>query len=223
MTILEAMEARHSVRAYTDRPIEPEILEKLNAELAACNEAGGLQMRLVAEEPKAFSSFLAKYGKFSGVRNYVAVAGKPADDLYERAGYFGERFVLFAQSLGLNSCWVALTFKKSAAKRYAKIQKGEKLVCAIALGCGATQGVPHKSKPAEEVASAENPPEWFARGVRAALLAPTAVNQQKFRFTLEGGGKVHAESLGGFYGDIDLGIVKYHFELGAGKENFQWA
>lgn len=97
MTILEAMEARHSVRAYTDRPIEPEILEKLNAELAACNEAGGLQMRLVAEEPKAFSSFLAKYGKFSGVRNYVAVAGKPADDLYERAGYFGESICAVAR------------------------------------------------------------------------------------------------------------------------------
>ena len=24
------------------------------------------------------------------------------------------------------------------------------------------------------------------------------------------------------YGKMDLGIVKYHFELGAGKENFTW-
>ena len=25
------------------------------------------------------------------------------------------------------------------------------------------------------------------------------------------------------YTQIDLGIVKYHFEVGAGKENFEWA
>jgi hypothetical protein len=25
------------------------------------------------------------------------------------------------------------------------------------------------------------------------------------------------------YSKMDLGIVKYHFELGAGKENFEWA
>ena len=58
---MEAMRARHSVRAYTDRAIEPEIREKLEAELAACNSAGGLNMRLVFDEPKAFSSFMDKY------------------------------------------------------------------------------------------------------------------------------------------------------------------
>ena len=222
MTIQEAMRARHSVRAYEDRAIEPELREKLQAELAACNEAGGLNMRLVFDEPKAFSTFMARYGKFSGVRNYVVVAGKKADDLNGRAGYWGEKFVLAAQSLGLNSCWVALTFGKGSAKKFAGLGKGEKLACAIALGYGKTQGVPHKSRPLAEVIAAKNPPEWFLRGAEAALLAPTAVNQQKFRFTLAGERTVRAERTGGFYSDIDLGIVKYHFEQGAGKENFDW-
>ena len=35
--------------------------------------------------------------------------------------------------------------------------------------------------------------------------------------------KVFAKSLGGFYSKVDLGIVKYHFEVGAGTENFRWA
>lgn len=222
MTVTEAMQARHSVRAYQDRAIEPGVREKLAAELSACNAAGGLDMRLAFDEPKAFSSFLARYGKFSGVCNYVAVLGKKADDLNERAGYWGERFVLFAQSLGLNTCWAALTFGKGAAKKAAAPGKGEKFVCAIALGYGQTQGVPHKSRPLSEVAVAENAPEWFLRGAEAALLAPTAVNQQKFRFTLVGERAVRAERTGGFYSDIDLGIVKYHFEQGAGKENFDW-
>ena len=215
------MQARHSVRAYEDRAIEPELREKLQAELAACNEAGGLNMRLVFDEPKAFSAFMARYGKFSGVRNYVVVAGKKADDLNGRAGYWGEKFVLAAQSLGLTSCGVALTFGKGSAKKFAGLGKGEKLACAIALGYGKTQGVPHKSKPLEKVISApENAPGWFVRGAEAALLAPTAMNGQKFLFTLLPEGRVRAQS-SGFYAALDRGILKYHFELGAGKENFR--
>ncbi|MFR4700307.1 MAG: nitroreductase, partial [Christensenellaceae bacterium] len=34
-------------------------------------------------------------------------------------------------------------------------------------------------------------------------------------------GKVSARATGGFYSKRDLGIVKYHFEIGAG--NFSWA
>ena len=51
--------------------------------------------------------------------------------------------------------------------------------------------------------------------------APTAMNQQKFLISYEDK-KVNAKSLGGFYSKVDLGIVKYHFEVSAGKENFDW-
>ena len=65
-------------------------------------------------------------------------------------------------------------------------------------------------------------PDWFRKGMEAAQLAPTAVNQQKFLFTLSDGNTVTAKAIGGFYDKVDLGIVKYHFEIGAGKENFSW-
>ena len=49
------------------------------------------------------------------------------------------------------------------------------------------------------------------------MLAPTAMNQQKFLFELNGD-KVSAKVSGfGFYTKIDLGIVKYHFEAATGK------
>ena len=60
-------------------------------------------------------------------------------------------------------------------------------------------------------------PGWFKDGMEAAMLAPTAMNQQKFLFTLDGE-KVTAEKTGGMYSLVDLGIVKYHFEVGSGKE-----
>ena len=222
MDLLQAMRARHSVRAYEDKPVPPAVRAALEEEIAACNARFGLKMRLVTEEPNAFGSFLVHYGKFKGVRNYLALVGDDAADVNERAGYCGERVVLLAQALGLNSCWVALTFSKRAVRRALGLNKGEKLVCVIALGYGKTQGVPRRSKPAEKVMRAENPPAWFLAGVEAALLAPTAVNQQKFLFKLVGERGVRAECTGGFYGKVDLGIVRCHFELGAGAENFDW-
>ena len=149
MTILEAMQARHSVRSYRDTPLKTEDIKTLQNEIDACNKEGGLHIQLVTDESKAFDSFMAHYGKFSGVRNYIALIGKKGAGLEEKLGYYGERLVLLAQTLGLNTCWVALTFGKGAARSRCTIAPGEKLVCVVALGYGATQGVAHKSKPME--------------------------------------------------------------------------
>lgn len=221
MEIMEAMAKRHSVRQYTDEPIDKKTLYALKDEIAACNEEGALSIQLVTNEPKAFSSFMAHYGKFSGVTDYIALIGKKSRDLDERCGYYGQRIVLKAQQLGLNTCWVALTYKKVPDAFI--VNDGEKLVVVIALGYGKTQGEDRKSKMLQEVSNIDgSSPRWFRSGVAAALLAPTAMNQQKFYLTLSED-KVTAKAKAGFYTKLDLGIVKYHFELGAGKDNFKWA
>lgn len=223
MTILEAIKERHSVRSYLDKKIPEDIIAKLQEEISACNRESGLSIQMITEEPKAFGGFMAHYGKFSGVQNYIALIGPKASDLDEKAGYYGERIALLAQVLGLNTCWVALTFSKNITKNKCKIGKGEKLACVLTLGYGETQGVPHKSKPMSEVcALSEEMPKWVRNGMEAALHAPTAVNQQQFLFTIAGN-EVSAKATGGFYSKIDLGIVKYHFEIGAGVDNFKWA
>lgn len=221
MDLKEAMQARHSVRQYKDQPLSVEVIAALQEEIAACNRESGLHIQLVTNEPRAFDGFMAHYGKFSGVTSYLALIGKKGPDLDEKCGYFGQRLVLKAQQLGLNTCWVAMSYTK--IKTAFTVDKGEKLCVVIALGYGATQGVPHKSRPFSEVAKADGQmPDWFKNGVEAALLAPTAMNQQKFLFTLSGN-KVSAKAGRGFYTKLDLGIVKYHFELGAGKDRFAWA
>ncbi len=232
----EAIRQRHSVRQYTDEPISEADRAALRAEIERCNAEGDLHMALVCDEPEAFAGGLAHYGSFRGVTDYLVIAGEPAADLNERAGYYGEKIVLLAQKLGLNSCWVALTFKKRLVRKM--VAKGDKLVIVVALGHGATQGVPRRSKAADAVSSCSGAaPEWFARGVEFALLAPTAVNQQKFRFELfdseadagedagAGSGKPRVKATTGFgsYADVDLGIAKLHFELGAGAETFEWS
>lgn len=215
MTMMEAMESRHSVRAYTDEPLSQEAVSQLNDMIKKINTAAGLHLQLVTEEPKAFSSALARYGKFSGVKNYIALIGPKGNDLAEKCGYYGEMLVLKAQQLGLNTCWVALTFRKIPEAFV--IEKGEKLVMVIAIGYGKTQGSGHKGKKVSELFQAKGPvPQWFTDGVYAASLAPTAMNQQKFVFTYDNG-EVSAEALRGVHAKTDLGIVKYHFEAGSSK------
>ena len=227
MDMLEAMIARRSVRTYTDRPIEGEVLESLNAEIDACNAEGGLHIQLVLDEPEAFGTGIFKYGQFKGVRNYLCFVGPDDDALDEKVGYYGERVILHAQQLGLSSCWVALTFNKRRA-RY-ELAPGEKLALVASIGYGTAPSKPRKSKSIADVSSAPaDVPAWFEQGVAAALLAPTAINQQEFRFEYmapEGNGnpRVRATTKRGTQTRVDLGIAKCHFELAAGKENFDWA
>lgn len=219
--IMEVMKNRHSVRSYEDKAIDDEVKKELLAFIEQCNRESGLHMQLVTDEPKAFGGMMAHYGKFFGVKNYVALVGKKREDLEGLCGYYGEKVVLKAQEMGLNTCWVALTYSK--VKQAFTIEKGEKLCCVIAVGYGTTQGVSHKVKAIGALSSVEGEmPQWFRRGMKAAQLAPTAMNQQKFMLTLKAGNRVAAKAGTGFYTKLDLGIVKCHFELGAGKDGWEW-
>ena len=223
MTELEAIKARHSVRKYTDRPIEADKTAAILEAIESINSESGLNIQLVQEEPSAFASGIWKYGQFSGVKNYFVMAGPKGREAEEKTGYYGEKLVLLSQTLGLNTCWVGLTYKKIPGAF--SLRDGDVVHCVIALGYGTTAGSQHPQKAAENFYKADGDlPGWFRDGVEAALLAPTAVNQQKFRFILHDGNKVETKTLFSVVGytAIDLGIVKYHFELAAGKENFTW-
>ncbi len=227
MTLLEAIEQRRSVRRYIDRPLEADAVAQLEAKIREVNEQGNLHIQLVTNEPKAFKGKMA-YGVFSGVSNYFVMVGPKGNSLAERIGYYGEQLVLLAQTLGLNTCWVGLTYNK--VSEAFTVGEGEKLCCVIALGYGNEGGRDLRRKSVEQLSNADTTsPEWFRKGVEAARLAPTAVNQQRFYFEylgLDGEGRHVVKGSKRFsllsYTETDLGIVKYHFEIGAGADNFVW-
>lgn len=224
MEIYEAMKERHAVRQYANVRLAADMVSALESEIESCNRESGLHIQLVTEETSAFGGIMPSFGGFRNVRNYIALVGSIGIELNVLSGYYGERIALKAQTLGLNTCWVAGSFSKSKCR--CKIDKGEKLVCVIAVGYGAESGKPHKNKPFETffdtVDDDEKLPDWFIKGIEAAMLAPTAMNQQRFLFTYLGDSRVEPSSMGGFYSFVDLGIAEYHFEIGAGKENFAW-
>lgn len=220
MDVFEIMRARHSVRSFNDDKIEGDTLAALNELIKECNAEGDLNFQLFLDEPRAFSSFLAHLGKFNNTRNYIALVGKKSDSLREKVGRYGEKIVLKATELGLGTCWVGGTYSKK--KCAAVVGKDEKLVCVIAIGYFYVDGTPNKLKPLTDFYTADGDvPEWFLNGVEAARLAPSALNQQKYHFTLSGD-KVIASAGKGTYTDLDLSIAKYHFELGANVDEKIW-
>ncbi|MBP8969522.1 MAG: nitroreductase [Lachnospiraceae bacterium] len=217
MTLQEAMKARHMVRKYTDKAIPADIVAKLNDRVKQNNEQYGLSIKLMINDgsavPGVIKLILAK-----GVNNFFIMAGPRGAD--ERLGYCGADLMLYAQTLGLNTWWVGGTYNRKGA---AEKSEGAIPVGVIAVGYGQTQGVPHKTKTADAVSSYEGDvPEWFRNGVTAALLAPTALAKQSF-FIKGSDNKAELTCDNGIFTDVDKGLVKYHFELGAGKENFEWA
>ena len=215
MTILEAINARHSVRAYRNEPIEEDKRRQLDRFAEACNRESGLHIFLRYDDPEGFESRLAHYGHFRNVRNYIVLAGEKSPEFDFRCGYYGEKVVLFAQQLGLNTCWAALTFNKRKVREL--IPDGETLCMVIALGYGETQGNPRKSKTFAEVTENGTDEAWFTQGVEAALKAPTAVNQQKFLFGIRNGEPIARAKGFGSLTRVDLGIAVYHFEAASGK------
>ncbi len=218
MDIKEAIIARHSVRRYRTDPIPAEVRDQLTALIAACNEESGLHLQLIVDDPDCFKILLGHYGMFKNANNYIAVVG-PADlpDLDEKGGYYGQKIVLTAQTLGLNTCWIGGTYSRGKCK--AAVGEDERLVCIIAVGIGENAGVRHKDKPLGKICDVPvaEMPTWFKNGVKAAMMAPTAMNQQKFFISLKDGEAVITPGRGAMT-RLDLGIVKFNFEAASGHK-----
>ena len=209
MEILEIMEKRHSVRQFTNKLIEDDkrlIIDHMVKEL---NDESALNIQVFYDEPNCFNSFLAHYGKFKNANNYISLVGRNTKELEEQVGYFGEKLVLSLTEIGIQSCWVKLTHGKTKAT----LKKGEKEVIIIAFGYGETIGRPHKSKSMADLCNYSlELPDWFINGMKGAMLAPTAMNQQKFFITYKDDEAILKMKKGPCI-NIDKGIIKLHFEL----------
>lgn len=210
MNNLEAIRARHSVREYEDRPIAQDVLEQLQDIVLSCAREGGLNIQLLQDNPQTFD-LVARFGVIRGCSTCIAfVAHKKTQD--EAIGYWGQRIVLEAQKLGLNTCWAAMFSRKRCR---AACPAGMSVRVVIAVGYGKTDGKPRKSKTPNDVVVIEHGakvPAWFDTAVEAALLAPTGVNRQDFSIVLSADGTVSFQAPGNGLTNVDLGIVRRNFE-----------
>ncbi len=220
MTILDAIQTRHTVRSYNGAPLDEAILQELRKRIELINEEGHLHFQLVNGQKNAFDAFTIRYGKWTGVTNYIALIGEEADDLEERCGYYGEQLVLWAQTVGLKTGWVETGY--DVKPDVLELGENERLVLSIAIGESEQTGRDHKVKSIEELSEVGGEtPDWFRNGMECAVLAPTAGNQQLFTIHYNGT-NLSLTTEPGFLEQVDVGVVKYHFELGSGVEHSAW-
>lgn len=225
MITVETIRGRHSVREYDGKPLSRAELDALGAVVEECARESGLDIQLVGDNPEVFN-VIARFGLIRGCRTHVAFvvddakAGDVAAD--EAIGYWGQKIVLAAQDMGLNSCWCALCSRK---KSRAVVAPGKKIRLIIAVGHGKTQGFSRKTKSVEALSSVEcaKAPAWFAAAMEAAQLAPTAMNNQNFKITLLSDGKtVRIDAPQSGLNVIDEGIVRCNFEIAANEAGADW-
>lgn len=225
MITVETIRERHSVREYDGKPLARVEFDALGAVVRECARESSLDIQLVGDNPEVFN-VIARFGLIRGCRTHVAFvvddakAGDVAAD--EALGYWGQRIVLAAQDMGLNTCWCALCSRK---KSRAVVAPGKKIRLVIAVGHGKTQGFSRKTKSVEALSSVEcaKAPAWFAAAMEAAQLAPTAMNNQNFKITLLSDGKtVRIDAPQSGFNVIDEGIVRCNFEIAANEAGADW-
>lgn len=220
MNIFDAVKERHTIRNYDGRAIEGENLKRLEELISEVNLEGGLHFQLVNGQENALDAFTIRYGKWTNVTNYIALIGKESDDLEERCGYYGEKIVLWAQMAGLKTGWVETGY--DVKPETLEIADDERLVLSICIGYSEQMGNSHRVKAIEELSTVTGEaPDWFNRGMEYAVLAPTAGNQQLFNIAWDGNA-LSISTKPGFLEKVDLGIIKYHFELGSGIDHSKW-
>lgn len=150
MSAIDTIRARHSVREYLDKPLSGVQLAGLRRAVVEAEQKSGLDIQLVTDNPEVFQ-VVARFGLVRGATASVVFCaeGKDAD---EAIGYWGQRIVLTAQELGLNTCWCAICSRK---KSKAVLRGDKKVRIVIAVGLGKTQGKDRKTKPLSELCAVE--------------------------------------------------------------------
>lgn len=208
-SIIEIIGERHANRTYQKKPISDNHRDMLDAFCASAVRGPfgtGARFRLIAatDEDSASLKDLGTYGVIKNAAGFIAGAIDRSDYYLEDYGYLLEGIVLYATGLGLGTCWLGGTFRKSGFSRGISLGEGEALPAVIAVGYAAEKpglldsvmrfgaGSKHR-KPWEEL--------FFNGGFSAALTgesagdyrvplemvrrAPSASNKQPWRIVKE--------------------------------------
>ncbi len=238
-TPLDLLQSRHSVRAYTDEPVPVALINKLKAVVTMINtHQHGLKFRIVTDDPDPMKAFSRSYGSFTNPRNYmVAVVDTAVENVYERAGYFAEQFVIKAVEYGLGTCFVGGTFNADKVK--APLRAGEKVVFIVLFGiplgkekflAKLTVKFAHRKtmnpidffEPSGEAAQAMTILPDLKLGLEGVACAPSSLNKRPVRIFLKGEGenavpcaRVKEETQTNL---IDLGIAKFNYNYATSTE-----
>jgi hypothetical protein len=197
----EAIWIRRSRRQFDSHAIDPSVLENLQAVCKTFRPFTEVRAVLVPHSAdEVFKGIVSHYGKIKGAPAFIAFIGNMNDrHVHEKLGYMGEGIVLEATALNLGTCWVGLSFNPEVASYHARIKKDEKILALTPVGYTREKwslgekimtgfGRAHKRKSVEELIIGKKGtpwPQWVKKALETAVVAPSAINRQPWRFSIE--------------------------------------
>ena len=208
--IEEIIRKRYSCRSYKDISLSEkdrnDIKEFISQEFTGPFGSSS-RFTIFASEP-ADSTALKGLGTYGFIKNPAAfIAGivKESTMNMEDFGYSLERIILHSSEMGLGSCWLGGSFKRSSFADKAKIAEDEIIPAVAAIGYPADKKTitdriirasagSAKRKDAEELFFSSgkkklniNYKEGYGRVLEMVRLAPSASNKQPWRVVKEDG------------------------------------
>lgn len=248
--VKETVEKRKSIRTYLSEPLSEADREKIIAFTETLSREESffdckIRIRLFDVDKEISNKDLGTYGVIKNARTYLGVAAEKSPTAMEAVGYSFEKLVLYAQSLGLGTCWLGGTFNRGEFARAMQIKENEFFPIASPLGYPAPKS--HTVNKVMRMAiKADKRKEWdklffdgdfskpltkeaageWAYPLEMVRLAPSAANKQPWRI-------VRRKNVWHFYekkemssseNDIqrlDVGIALCHFELAAKEKGLR--
>lgn len=220
MNLAEMIQHRRSVRAYRAEAIAPAILDDLRAfmeGLVPLIPGVKVEGRII---PTSHGAFMQKWK----TPHFIVIFAEPTDDGLLNAGFMYQQLDLYAQSIGLGTCWVGLGSLNDSEP----IPGGTKVAVMMAIGipdevAQRSEAADFKRKPMSELADLPD------QRLEVLRLAPSATNSQPWYVTHEGETlRIWREELGlikkrtlGRMNKIDMGIGLCHLYV-ANPETFRF-
>ncbi len=234
---------RKSTRTFSGKKLSDEQIWQIKSFLGSVDNRKGIFdfVRFELIENKNDTVF-GVYGDITGAPYYVAAVAKKTKNALLDAGYAFERLILFAESMGLGTCWLAATsFDRNEAELRVELQEGEIIAAISPIGEKADK--PTDAELLERLklksdsrlefdtlfVDAQTGGKIADKTTREILqmvrIAPSALNNQPWRVVMDDG-------VANFYvirkfflhlkydfQMLDLGAAVYHYCVAANKYN----
>ena len=235
MNIMELIRRRRSVRTFDGNPLRPEDAEKILRFAQSIETPYGIPVswKLLSAAEHGLSSPV-----IVGTDTYIAGKLRREPHAEEAFGFAFEKLVLYAESLGLGTTWIAGTMNRPAFEKAMQLQADEVMPCVSPIGCPAKKMSLRETMMRKGVRAdsrmgfsdhffdgsfdrplSENTP--YRDALEMVRWAPSAVNKQPWRAVISGRqahfyerkSKGYTDATGWDLQKVDMGIALCHFSF----------